>query len=149
MMAALTSSGLRVQPFTFVGFPPRKKGARQRLFECHSVREETLVLFESPRRVAETLAELVQVFGAERRACVARELTKLHEEVARGTLGELAERFGEGGRGEFTLVIEGGEEGAEAKHPKPLLAEEIDDEVRALLEQGRRPRQIAALLAPR
>jgi len=149
VMAALTSSGLRVQPFTFVGFLPRKRGARMKLLASHSARVETLVIFESPRRVASTLAELAEVFGEDRRACAARELTKLHEEVARGPLGELAERFAEGGRGEFTLVVEGAEEGTEAMRADSLSNEQVDDEIAALLAEGRRPREIAAGLAPR
>jgi len=148
-LAALCASGLRAQPFTFVGFLPRKAGARrQRLAEL-APRHETLVIFESPRRVAKTLAELVETHGAERRACVARELTKLHEEIARGTLSELAARFSEGARGEVTLVVEGTEEGASRAVGSAMSEEALDREIGDRLAAGQRPKEIAAALAPR
>ena len=106
VLAALCASGLATGAFSFLGFPPRRAGERKALFASLRDRAETLVLFESPRRVAATLAELAGALG-ERRACVARELTKLHEEFARGTLAELAARFAAGARGELTLVVEG------------------------------------------
>ncbi|MDJ0866424.1 MAG: 16S rRNA (cytidine(1402)-2'-O)-methyltransferase [Myxococcota bacterium] len=106
VLAALAASGFRTVPFAFLGFPPRKPGPRRRLFEPWRERPETLVLFESPHRAAATLRDAAEALGP-RRACVARELTKLHEEMARGTLPELAARFEGGTRGELTLVIEG------------------------------------------
>jgi 16S rRNA (cytidine1402-2'-O)-methyltransferase len=143
LLAALTVSGVRAQPFSFLGFLPRKSGARRRLIESFRGRAETLVFFESPRRVGTTLAELAELLGP-RRACLARELTKLHEEVARGRLPELAERFAEGARGEVTLVVEGAE-GAEGE---PAAPGDLDSEIRLQLQAGRRPREIAARLAP-
>ena len=106
VIAALSVSGLAPHPFAFLGFLPRKSGARRRRLEAYRERPETLVLFESPHRIGGLLADALAVLG-ERRACVARELTKLHEEVVRGDLAELAQTFAEGGRGEITLVIEG------------------------------------------
>ena len=153
LLAALSVSGLRPQPFTFLGFLPRKAGARRRLLEPYRLRRETLVIFESPRRVGETLSELAEWLGGQRRACVARELTKLHEEVVRGTLSELAERFAEGGRGEFTLVVEGVEGGAAAQgaEPSPCAeppsSQEIDREIHRLVQEGLRPREVASRLA--
>ena len=141
ILAALVASDLPAQPFTFVGFLPRKRGERRVLLERLSRREETLVIFESPRRLAATLAELATALG-DRRACVARELTKLHEEAARGTLAELAVRFADGARGEVTVVVEG------AASP-PLLGEaELDERILALAAAGHSPRDIAAELAP-
>ncbi len=93
MLTALVGSGLPVVPFGFVGFPPRKQGERGRLLADLAGRRESLVFFESPRRLAALLSELATHFGGEREACVARELTKLHEEYARGSLGILSERF--------------------------------------------------------
>jgi 16S rRNA (cytidine1402-2'-O)-methyltransferase len=148
VLAALSVSGLRAQPFTFLGFPPRKSGARRKLFGAQRGRAETLVIFESPHRVGVTLAELAESLGGERRACVARELTKLHEEVVRAPLAELAARFAEGGRGEFTLVVEGDEEAAPLAPGAPQTDEELEQAVRRLVAEGRRPREIAALLAP-
>ena len=110
--AALAVSGLPSHQFTFVGFPPRKAGERKRFLQSLSGEPRTLVLFEAPHRLRATLREAVGVFGP-RRIAVCRELTKLHQEVFRGTIDEAAAHFAEP-RGEFTLVIEGAEEGAGA-----------------------------------
>ena len=110
--AALAVSGLPSHQFTFVGFPPRKAGERRRFLQSLSGEPRTLVLFEAPHRLRATLREAVGVFGP-RRIAVCRELTKLHQEVFRGTIDEAAAHFAEP-RGEFTLVIEGAEEGAGA-----------------------------------
>lgn len=105
---ALVVSGLPSDRFVFEGFPPRRAGERARRFAELAAERRTLVFFESPRRLAATLAELAAAFGAARRAAVCRELTKTHEEVIRGTLAELAELLRDGVLGEVTLVIEGG-----------------------------------------
>jgi len=141
-LAALVVSGLPAERFTFVGFLPRRAGERRALLARLRAAPETLVLFESPRRLAATLRELAGALGP-RRAAVARELTKLHEEVARGTLGELASRFAEGTRGEVTVVVEGAGEAPAAS------ADELDAAISARLAAGERPREIAAALAPR
>ncbi len=107
VLAALVASGLPAAPFHFAGFPPRKAGERRAWIRALAARPETLVLFESPRRVGATLRELAAELGP-RSACVARERTNLHEELARDTLDALAERFADGARGELTLVVEGG-----------------------------------------
>ena len=106
LLAALVGSGLPAARFHFAGFPPRRAGERDKLFAALAARPETLLFFESPRRLADTLAALAGALGP-RRACVARELSKLHEEFVRGTLPELAERFADGARGEVTLVVAG------------------------------------------
>jgi 16S rRNA (cytidine1402-2'-O)-methyltransferase len=106
VIAALSASGFSAVPFAFLGFLPRKAGPQRKRLEAYAERPETLVLFESPHRLGVTLSRAAEVLG-ERRACVARELTKLHEEIVRGELAELADRFREGTRGEITLVIEG------------------------------------------
>jgi len=144
VLAALAVSGLSVQPFTFLGFLPRKKGARRKLLDDFVARRETLVLFESPRRIGRTLAELADWLGSERPACVARELTKLHEEVVRGTLAELADRFVEGARGEVTLVVAG----ASADSSAVLDDDVLDEQIRSRLAAGLGAREIAAALAP-
>ena len=104
---ALVISGLPCDRFVFEGFPPRRAGERSRRFAELAAERRTIVFFESPRRVAATLAELAGAFGPDRRAAVCRELTKTHEEVLRGTLAELAERTQAGVLGEITLVVEG------------------------------------------
>jgi len=104
---ALAISGLPSDRFAFEGFPPRRAGERGRRFAELAAEPRTLVFFESPRRVAATVAELAAAFGADRRAAVCRELTKTHEEVLRGTLAELAGQLSEGVLGEVTLVVAG------------------------------------------
>lgn len=106
-VAALSVSGLPVQPFHFVGFLARKRGARRKRLEELREFEGTLVLYESPHRVLATLADLREVLG-DRRAVLARELTKLHEEIRRGTLSALAdEAEARPPRGEIVLLVEG------------------------------------------
>jgi 16S rRNA (cytidine1402-2'-O)-methyltransferase len=106
VIAALSVSGLAPHPFVFLGFLARRSGARRNRLGAYRDRAETLILFESPHRIGALLDDAREVLGP-RRACVARELTKLHEEVVRGTLEELADRFRDGSRGEITVVIEG------------------------------------------
>ena len=106
VLAALTISGLPVNRFVFEGFLPRKKG-RKKLIEDLVQEKRTIVLFESPHRIAKTLNELYQAMG-NRKAVLARELTKIHEEVIRGTLEDLAVVAEEQKlKGEITLVISG------------------------------------------
>ena len=107
--SALVASGLAPVPYTFVGFLSRKAGERAAALSALSQRPETLVFFESPKRLAGTLQEMATLFGA-RSACVARELTKVHEHVERGTLAELAARFQEEPKGEVTIVVAGAAE---------------------------------------
>jgi 16S rRNA (cytidine1402-2'-O)-methyltransferase len=113
VLAALVAAGLPTDRFLFLGFPPRRPGARRRLFESVRLLPFTLVLYESPLRAAATLADLADVLGRDRRACVARELTKPHEELVRDGLAALAARY-ETARplGEVTLVVAGADAGA-------------------------------------
>lgn len=105
VLTALALSGLPTDRFAFEGFLPRK--GRLTALRPLARESRTLVFFESPHRVADALRDLAEAFGDDRPAAVCRELTKLHEEVARGTLGELAERFADGARGEIVLVVGG------------------------------------------
>ncbi len=105
VLMALAVSGLPTDRFVFEGFLPRK--GRLAALRALAAEPRTLVFFESPHRIGDALADLATAFGPSRRAAVCRELTKLHEEVARGTLAELAERFADGARGEIALVVEG------------------------------------------
>ena len=109
ILAALVVSGLPPYPFTFLGFPPPKQGRRRRFFASHAALAHTVVFFESPQRAAASLADAADAFGPDRDAALARELTKLHEEVLRGPLGELAGEVGERAklRGEVTVVVAG------------------------------------------
>ena len=107
LVAALSASGLPTGRFHFLGFLPRKGPERRAMLDEVAPLSATLVLYESPRRLGETLGDLQEAWG-ERRACVARELTKVHEEFVRGGLGELAARYAaEEPRGEVVLVVEG------------------------------------------
>jgi 16S rRNA (cytidine1402-2'-O)-methyltransferase len=140
-LAALAASGLPAVPFSFIGFLPRRSGECDRVLESLRDRRDSLVFFESPRRIAKTLARLEEALG-DRQACVARELTKLHEEFARGPLSELAEHFADGARGECTLVVAG------APEPAAVLSEsELDAAIRAGMAEGRSPREISDQLA--
>ena len=146
VLAALVGSGLPTDRFFFVGFPPRKTGARQGLLAQLRSVPATLVFFESPHRVAATLADLSAVLGKDRPACVARELTKTHEEFVRGTLAELASRYAsERPLGEVTLVVGG------ASTQEPEGDGQCDEEVRgraqALLASGLSARDAADALA--
>jgi 16S rRNA (cytidine1402-2'-O)-methyltransferase len=107
LIAALSASGLPTGRFHFLGFLPRKGPERRTMLEEVSLLSATLVLYESPRRLGETLADLLEAWG-DRRACVARELTKVHEEFVRGPLSALASRYGaEEPRGEVVVLVEG------------------------------------------
>ncbi|HSZ82367.1 MAG TPA: 16S rRNA (cytidine(1402)-2'-O)-methyltransferase [Polyangia bacterium] len=145
VLAALVGSGLPPDRFLFHGFPPRRSGARRRLFETLRALPATLVFYESPLRTGATLADLAAALGAQRRACVARELTKEHEELVRDTLGALAARYAERRPlGEVTLVVEGA--------PADAPAEAWDDEAIAekaaeLLAKGLSARDAAHELA--
>jgi 16S rRNA (cytidine1402-2'-O)-methyltransferase len=118
---ALAISGLPVDRFCFEGFLPRKPGERRRLLADLARERRTLVFFEAPHRLAATLVDLAAAFGAERAAAVCRELTKTHEEVLRGALGELAE-WATGGapRGEITVVVGGAPVEVAASDPAEL-----------------------------
>jgi len=105
--AALAVSGLPSDRFCFEGFPPRRDGPRARRFAELAAEPRTMVFFEAGRRAGATLAGLAAAFGPGRRAVVCRELSKTHEEIRRGTLGELAEWAADGLLGEVTLVVAG------------------------------------------
>lgn len=146
LLAALMVCGLDTEQVLFLGFLPRKKGARRRLLERQRGRAETLVLFESPRRVANTLLEIAEILG-DRPACLARELTKRHEEVSRGSVQSLAERHADTPpRGECTLVVAGASEAEEAAR-RSWSDEEIDRAIEPALAGGVSVRDLAAELA--
>lgn len=143
VLTALAMSGLPVDRFCFEGFLPRKAGERLgRLREVGGERR-TLVYFEAPHRLDDTLAAMAEVFGADRRAAVCRELTKTYEEVKRGGLGELAAWAAEGVRGEITIVVEG----APAAGPGDVDDEELVRRVRVREEAGERRKEAIAAVA--
>src|SRR5687768_8289537 len=138
-LAALVASALPADRWRFVGFLPRKAG---RLREVLSEPGGTLVAFESPRRLAATLAALAAL-DPDREAAVCRELTKVHEEVVRGTAFDLAERYrSEEPRGEVVVVVAG------APEPEPgVVAAASIDALAELVEAGAKPRPAAGVVA--
>lgn len=109
VLTALAVSGLPTDRFAFEGFVPRKQGERRAMFARLAGEERTLVFFEAPTRLADTLADLADAFGADRPASVSRELTKLYEQTVRGPLSELAAWAADGVRGELVIVVGGAE----------------------------------------
>jgi 16S rRNA (cytidine1402-2'-O)-methyltransferase len=105
VLMALAVSGLPTDRFTFEGFVARK--GRVSSLRALAAERRTMIFFESPHRLAESLADMATAFGEGRRVVVCRELTKLHEEVKRGTASEVAEYFADGARGEICIVVEG------------------------------------------
>jgi 16S rRNA (cytidine1402-2'-O)-methyltransferase len=140
VLSALAVSGLPTDRFSFEGFLPRKHG--ERMSTLHSLAHEsrTMVFFESPNRLASSLGDLAAVFGAARRVVVCRELTKLHEEVRRGTAAQLAEWAAAGVRGEICIVVDGA----------PARTVDLEAGVReviALIDAGERLKDAAASVA--
>jgi 16S rRNA (cytidine1402-2'-O)-methyltransferase len=134
---ALVASGLPTNRWRFEGFLPRRAGELERVLRS----AETVVAFESPRRLPDSLAALAAL-APSRGAAVCRELTKLHEEVARGTLGELARRFRDEVKGEIVVVLAPAASGEAA----PDIAFAVDA-LRRLVQSGARPRAAAAVVA--
>ena len=138
--AALVASGLPSDQFIFLGFLPRTAGARRRLLESLRDQRRTLVAFEAPHRLRAALGDIATVLG-DRPLAVARELTKLHEELFRGSAQEALMHFTQP-RGEITLVIAGGTGAA----PAPTPARDLLAQARALRHQGLSARDAVALL---
>ncbi|XXJ21199.1 16S rRNA (cytidine(1402)-2'-O)-methyltransferase [Desulfovibrio caledoniensis] len=140
-VTALSASGLPPLPYTFLGFPPRKKSQTEKMFRAHRDTGATLVLFERKTRLAGTLAIARDILG-ERDFCVARELTKEYEEFLRGNLGALDD-FDFELRGELTVIIAPGGDDGEAE--EAIILERIAEET----EAGGKPKEIARRVAER
>jgi 16S rRNA (cytidine1402-2'-O)-methyltransferase len=148
VLAALVVSGLRADRFCFEGFLPRKAPLRARRLAELAGERRTMVLFEAPHRVLATLDAMIEAFGPERPCAVARELTKVHEQVLRGTLAEVRRRLDEQGqRGELTLVVAGAPEAAEAGPGGPGAAADQVAEVARLVEAGASTRDAVSEVA--
>ncbi|CAM5545759.1 MULTISPECIES: 16S rRNA (cytidine(1402)-2'-O)-methyltransferase [Streptomyces] len=143
VLTALAVSGLPVDRFCFEGFLPRKGGERRSRLREVADERRTLVYFEAPHRLDDTLAAMTEVFGADRRAAVCRELTKTYEEVRRGPLEELAAWAADGVRGEITIVVEGAPETG----PQDLGPEELVRRVHVREEAGERRKEAIAAVA--
>lgn len=140
VLSALAVSGLPTDRFTFEGFLPRKSGDRKKAFESLIREGRTMVFFESPHRILESLEDAAAVLGATRQASVSRELTKKFEHTQRGTLPELVEWAKSEPKGEMVLVIAG----AEAVETK---SEDLVQQVLALIEDGIGLKQAVAEIA--
>jgi len=141
-LTALALSGLPTGRFTFEGFLARKGSERTRRLNSLAAEERTMIFYESPHRTAATLADFVQTFGADRRGTVSRELTKLHEEVRRGTLAELAEwAESERVRGEIVIIVEG------AQAPETPEAQDVVQLVLDRVAGGERLKSACAAVA--
>ncbi|MBO1753515.1 16S rRNA (cytidine(1402)-2'-O)-methyltransferase [Allobranchiibius sp. CTAmp26] len=140
VLMALAVSGLPVDRFCFEGFCSRKAGERARQLAALSVERRTMVFFEAPHRLSETLTAMADAFGADRRGAVCRELTKTYEEVRRGGLGELAHWAADGVRGEITVVVDGAP-------PVQITLEDALPQVLELVADGVRLKDACASVA--
>jgi 16S rRNA (cytidine1402-2'-O)-methyltransferase len=140
VLTALAVSGLPTDRFSFEGFLPRKHGERTATLRALADERRTMVFFESPNRLAASLGDMDAVFGPERRVVVCRELTKLYEEVRRGTAAELAVWAADGVRGEICIVVDGA----------PQRVHDLADgvaQVLALVARGEHLKEAAASVA--
>src|SRR5947208_9126348 len=145
LLASLSASGLPNEEFLFVGFLPARSGERRRALERLRIEDRTIILYEAPHRVAECVADAREVLG-NRSACIAREVTKLHEEFRRGKLSELSTSLEERpARGEITLLI-GPEAPADAR-TQANSTQSLADRVEELIRQAKLDRKEALKLA--
>lgn len=133
VISALSLSGMDTSSFIFAGFLPARRGERRKTLNMLAGEPRTIVLYEAPHRLRDTLSDLGEILGEERAIAVMREMTKLHESVVRGTVGKVAEHFEhDKPRGEITLVIAP----YTAAEPGEISLDQIMLEVEALIEQG-------------
>ena len=145
LLAALSASGLPNEEFLFLGFLPARSGERQRALERLRIEDRTLVLYEAPHRIHDTIADAVAILG-DRPACLAREVTKVHEEFRRGKLTDIFQTLNEHpAKGEITLVIGPAEKGAPGANidTAQSLAARVDE----LMHQAKLDRKEALKLA--
>ena len=140
VISALVASGLPTDRFTYIGFLPRREGARRRLLETVAEEAGTIVSMESPHRLQASLNDMRLVLG-DRRIAVCRELTKVYEEVFRGSISHAIEHF-TGTRGEFTLVIEG-----KTEKDKPQVTEEVEERLQRMRSSGVHAKEAVADLS--
>lgn len=145
-VTALCVSGLETSQFTFIGFLPAKSGPRKRALEAVLLEPRTLVFYESPHRLIESLIDMEEVLGPQRRAVVAKELTKLHERFYRGTLGEVLDELEhdeDAVAGEYVIMIEGRPEVEKGE----LSINEAVAEVAALMKKGQGRKEASSTVA--
>ena len=145
LLASLSASGLPSEEFLFVGFLPARSGERRRALERLRIEDRTLILYEAPHRVAECVADALEILG-DRPACLAREVTKLHEEFLRGKLSEIAASLEKRpARGEITLIL--GPPEASQERPHVDSAQSLAARVEELMHQAKLDRKEALKLA--
>jgi 16S rRNA (cytidine1402-2'-O)-methyltransferase len=145
LLASLSASGLPNEEFLFVGFLPARTGERRRALERLRIEDRTIILYEAPHRVAECVADAREVLG-NRSACIAREVTKMHEEFRRGELSELSASLEERpARGEITLLI--GPEAPADERTQANSTQSLADRVEELIRQAKLDRKEALKLA--
>ena len=137
-LSALVLSGIDSADFSFFGFLPTKKGAIKEMLSKAKERKETLIYYESPKRVLSTLSIMMEVFGKDREVSLIRELTKIHEEVVHGTLEELVANLSGEIKGECVLVVKGNQDAV-----KELSDEELKKLVKVSLKEGKSLSEIA------
>jgi len=140
VITALAVSGLPTDKFVYIGFLPRKASERKRLLKSIAGESSTIVVLEAPHRLSATLDDILSLLG-DRKIAVCRELTKVHEEIFRGTISEAMKHFA-APRGEFTLVIEGKRE-----EKKPVMTEEIERKLRSMRRSGKTAKEAIAEVA--
>ena len=140
VISAVAVSGLPTEPFICLGFLPSKAGGRRHVLESVAAECGTIVVLESPHRLLASLNDILSVLG-DRRVAVCRELTKIHEEVFRGTISQAIEHFTQP-RGEFTLVIEG-----KRVKEKPQLTEDIESKLHHMRLSGVSAKEAIARVA--
>jgi 16S rRNA (cytidine1402-2'-O)-methyltransferase len=140
IITALAVSGLPTDRFSYVGFLPHKENARRRALESIAGETGTIIILETPHRLKAALKNMLEILG-DRRLAVCRELTKLHEEIYRGTVSKAIEHFTEP-RGEFTLVIEG-----RGNKEKPELTDDIEQQLHQFYLNGSTAREAIAIIA--
>jgi len=145
MLASLAAAGLPSEEFLFVGFLPARTGERRRALERLRIEDRTIILYEAPHRIEESISDAREILG-DRPGCLAREVTKLHEEFRRGKLSELAASLAEQpARGEITLLI-GAADSAETRS-RTDSAQSLADRVDELIRQAKLDRKEALKLA--
>jgi 16S rRNA (cytidine1402-2'-O)-methyltransferase len=146
VVAALTVCGLPFDSFRFAGFAPRSGRRRREWLDAIVLSPDASVFFEAPGRLSATLQELSQRLPPGRELAVCRELTKLHEQVARGSAAELAERFASGARGEITVVVGAGEAGSAPAAAPGTAPEDLERRIREQLAEGHSVRDVTRAL---
>lgn len=140
LIAAVSISGLGLKEFIFIGFLPSQKNHRQKKLEELAIGKRTLVFYEAPHRILETVADMKEIFG-ERKAALIKEITKFHEEVIRGSLSHVAEVLaGRTIAGEYVIVVEG-------RVGEHISLDEALKEVKALMKEGKRRKEAVKLIS--